>query len=279
MNFEVTSFTNCIATVDLVNANKLAWEKKLEYDVNSDYYDLQSFRNGASTLYEIERAELLDFKDKRLLHFQCYFGLDTMSFLRLGASNVVGLDFSSPAINFARNLASELNLNAEFYVNNILDDEIKEIGKFDIVFCSYGSFCWLPDLQAVAKKAFHYLKPGGVFYVVDFHPLVYATGLMKSPELKYPYDNSIPFCADWTGTYADSTAPIQTKEYYWNHSISEIINTFKKNSFSIEFLNEHLCVPQNWFFNLIKNPKGYYSSKFNNIHHQTPLLFSMLAKK
>src|SRR5271169_24209 len=57
----------------------------------------------------IEEAELWPVDGSRVLHLQCHFGTDSLKFAQRGAT-VVGLDFSAPAIDAARRLATELGL-------------------------------------------------------------------------------------------------------------------------------------------------------------------------
>ena len=42
--------------------------------------------------------------------------------------------------------------------------------RFDIVFTSYGVLHGLPGLQRWGEVIAHYLKPGGIFYIVEDHP-------------------------------------------------------------------------------------------------------------
>ena len=54
-------------------------------------------------------------------------------------------------------------------------------GPFDIVFCSYGVLCWLPDLTRWGEIVAHYLEPGGIFYIAEAHPFIRV----------FPMDNDI----------------------------------------------------------------------------------------
>src|SRR5260370_18625480 len=105
-----------------------------------------------------------------MLHLQCHFGLDTMSWARLGA-NVTGLDFSDQAIAIARSISDERKIPARFLQSNIYDAPSALDEKFDIVFASYGALCWLTDLALWGEIAAHFVKPGGFFYIAEFHPL------------------------------------------------------------------------------------------------------------
>ncbi|MGD8307202.1 MAG: class I SAM-dependent methyltransferase, partial [Ignavibacteria bacterium] len=153
-------------------ANRKAWNNKTPYHLKSTLYDLEGFKKGNTSLKFIELAELGNVINKSMLHLQCHFGQDSLSWQRLGAQ-VTGIDFSEEAINTAKSLNEELNLNAKFICSNIYDLEKHLDEKFDIVFTSYGTIGWLPDLNEWGRLVSHYLKSGGVFYIVEFHTVLW----------------------------------------------------------------------------------------------------------
>lgn len=119
-----------------------------------------------------DRQRLGDVQDKSLLHLQCHFGMDTLSWARLGAK-VTGVDFSEKAIDAAQSLAKEVGLEARFIGANLYDlPDLPDLGheQFDIVIATYGVLSWLPDLDRWAKVVAHFLKPGGTFCLVEIHP-------------------------------------------------------------------------------------------------------------
>ena len=136
-------------------ANKQSWNKRTAVHKDSAFYDLASFKKGKSSLNKIELEELGSVKGKSLLHLQCHFGMDTMSWQREGA-HCVGVDLSDEAIKLAKEINEELKLKTEFICANIYDlkSALKVSptggdleGPFDIVFTSYGTIGWLPDLD------------------------------------------------------------------------------------------------------------------------------------
>ncbi len=107
---------------EFLKANLGLWNEWTEIHETSAFYDLEGFRAGKSSLHSIELDELGDVAGKRLLHLQCHFGLDTLSWARLGAT-VTGVDFSERAIALARSLAAELALPATFVQSTV--DELQ----------------------------------------------------------------------------------------------------------------------------------------------------------
>ena len=137
-------------------------DARVEVHTKSELYNLNGFKNGNTSLQQIELKEVSNVKGKTILHLQCHFGLDTLSWARLGAK-VTGVDFSEEGIKLAKSLSEELHIEAKFICSNIYDIENHINEKFDIVFTSYGTIGWLNDLQEWGRLISKYLKPGGLF--------------------------------------------------------------------------------------------------------------------
>lgn len=160
--------------------NKKLWDARVGIHAKSKLYNLDDFKKGNTSLQQIELNEVGDVKEKTILHLQCHFGLDTLSWARLGAK-VTGVDFSEEGIKLAKSLSDELHIEAKFICSNIYDIENHINEKFDIVFTSYGTIGWLNDLQEWGRLISKHLKPGGFFYIVDFHNIMW----MFDEEYKY----------------------------------------------------------------------------------------------
>jgi SAM-dependent methyltransferase len=240
---------------DFFIANKKAWNKKTPFHFESDFYNVEGVLNGGLSLYNIELNELKDLENKNILHLQCHFGLDSFSFERLG-SNVTGVDFSETSIDLANSIKNQLNSKVNFICANIYDlNKISLDKEYDIIYSSYGALTWLPDLNEWAKLIFKYLKTGGVFYIVDFHPLLICYNNLENKIITNSYFNNDVIFKTHKGTYTNFDADIETKEYTWNHPISEVLNSFIKLGFKIDFFNEYPFVPFNCFPNLVFDEK------------------------
>jgi SAM-dependent methyltransferase len=154
---------------EYLQANQKRWDQLADEHERSAFYDLAGFKAGKDRLRSIELAELGQVSGKSLLHLQCHFGLDTLAWARRGAT-VTGVDFSPKAISLARSLSEELQIPAQFYCTDIYDLPQVLAGEFDIVFTSYGVLHGLPDLARWGEIIAHYLKPGGIFYIVEDYP-------------------------------------------------------------------------------------------------------------
>ena len=92
---------------EFMKQNLEHWNEVTPIHHKSEFYDVKGFKAGKSTLMPLQREELGELSGTTLLHLQCHFGLDTMSWARLGAK-VTGVDFSDKAIRLARSLSKEL---------------------------------------------------------------------------------------------------------------------------------------------------------------------------
>jgi SAM-dependent methyltransferase len=258
------------------DANKELWNKRTLINAGSEFYGLEDFKKGKTSLNFVELEALGDVKGKSFLHLQCHFGMDTLSWARLGAK-VTGVDFSDEAVKLAKKLNEELNLDAEFICSNIYDLKDNLEGKFDIVFASYGVIGWLPDLNKWAGIINHFLKPGGIFYLAEFHPVIWMFD-SELKNLKYSYFNSDdPIKEKIRGTYSDRNAEIELTEYGWNHSLDEVFNSLKNNGLKIESFNEYPFSFYDCFPDMVKGEDNLWRIKgFENI---LPMMYSVKAFK
>jgi len=257
-------------------ANQKAWNKKTEIHIASDLYDVNGFINGKNTLYNIELDEIGIVNEKNVLHLQCHFGLDSLSLSRLGAS-VTGVDFSEVAIKYAKKLSSETSIKATFIEANVYDIADLLSDSYDIVFCSYGSICWLPDLTEWASMISKVLKPGGFLYMIDFHPMLNSFDCLLTNTERCYFNTLEPFERHWQGTYTNYNETIETIEYNWNHSLAEIFQALAINNLTINNFNEYAYLPVNWFPNLVKGSDKLFRVKGHEDKY--PLLFSIKAIK
>ena len=260
---------------DYQSNNRDAWNKRVSAHLTSDFYDVEGWKAGKTSLNDIELELLGEVKDKSILHLQCHFGQDSLSLARMGA-NVVGVDLSDESIAVARKLNEELGLNAEFVESDVLELIGKVDQKFDIVFTSYGTISWLPDLDKWAKIISRYLKPNGKFVFVEFHPVVWMFD-DNFEKIKYNYFNSGAIVETESGTYADKTADITQEYVMWNHGLGEVSSSLLKQGLSIDSLTEYDYAP----YNFIQKMEEFEPGKFRVKHFQNkaPLVYSIIATK
>lgn len=219
--------------------NQARWDELVDVHAASDHYDVEGFRAGAIRVRDYEIEDVGDVTGKSLLHLMCHFGLDTLSWARLGA-RVTGADFSPKAIEKARAIADEVGIDATFVCSDVDSLPDKLDGRFDIVYTSRGVINWLPDIQRWAEVIAHFLEPGGFFYVTEAHPV--AQIFDHTPELKirFPYFfREQPDALVVPGTYAQPDAEIKNLlEFGWSHGMGEIVTALARAGLRIDFLRE-----------------------------------------
>lgn len=260
---------------DYININKQTWNNKVDVHIASEFYNMEAFLNGKSTLNNIELELLGNIKGKKILHLQCHYGQDTMSFSRIGAF-ATGVDLSDKAIEKAREINKSLELDTTFICSDIYDlpNHLEE--KFDFVFTSYGTIGWLPDLDKWAKVVSHFLKPDGKFVMADFHPLVWMFD-NDFKEIYYNYFNTEEIIEEESGTYAEKSANLTNKTITWNHPTSELLNALITNGLKINCFNEFDYSPYNCF----NQTEEFQPNKFRikHLENKIPMVYSLSATK
>ena len=211
-----------------MDANRRSWDARTPTHFGSRFYGVDGFKAGASSLNSLEIEGVGDVDGKSLLHLQCHFGMDTMSWARLGAV-ATGVDFSEEAISRARSLSGELGIDAKFVVSNVYDLPEVLDGRFDVVFTSYGVLTWLPDLERWANVIAHFLEQGGVFYILDAHPfgnVFYDEDDAVDLRPFYPYSTrgTGPLEFPPGSTYTDGPDEEYGPTFEWGHSVGDILN-------------------------------------------------------
>lgn len=261
--------------LDYISINKELWNNKTDYHVNSKFYDNENFINGKSSLNNIELKLLGNINGKSVLHLQCHFGQDTISLTRLGAK-VIGIDLSDKAIDIAKELAIKTNSDVEFICCNIYDLPEHLNQQFDIVYTSYGTIGWLPDLDKWASVVAQFLKRNGQFILVEFHPTLWMFD-DDFVKIEYNYFNDAPIIETETGTYADENAPIKNECVTWNHPISEVVNNLIKNGLQINSVDEFDYSPYDCFKHTIEVAPNKFRIK--HLENKLPMVYSIIAIK
>ncbi len=205
---------------DKIATNRALWDDRVPAHVASDFYDVEGFKAGRSALepFEIEEAGPVDGLD--LVHLQCHFGLDTLSWARLGA-HVTGLDFSEPAVGSARRLASDVGIDADFVASDVYDAVAALGGRtFDVVYTGLGALNWLPDILRWAGVVDALLRPGGFLYLAEFHPF---TDVFSYQDLTVETSYWGDPAGEWShgdGSYVETEDRFAADESWeWNHAL------------------------------------------------------------
>jgi SAM-dependent methyltransferase len=272
---------------DEIADNRKLWDAWTAIHTAGEFYDVQRFRDDPSDIRiePWEREEVGDVAGKSLLHVQCHFGLDTLSWARLGASSVTGVDFSEPAIAFADELAAETNLadRSRFIVSDVYDLPGPLEGEtFDIVYTGRGALGWLPDLAPWARAVAGFVAPAGIFYIHEGHPVMLAVDDDQTEPngfvMAYDYWGGDTLTFPVQGSYADPSAAVDAEvEHGWNHSLGEIVTALASNGLRIELLDEKRLLDWPAPF-LIERDAGRFGFPAEQ-KGIIPLMFSLRARK
>lgn len=259
--------------------NRAHWDELAPVHARA-YREVDLLKRGEPVLDEIELRDVGDVEGKSLLHLQCHIGTDTLAWARRGAV-VTGVDFSSESIAVARQLQGELGLEATFICANIYDLPAVLDQQFDVVYTSRGVLCWLRDLEEWGRIIARFLKPGGIFYIMEAHPFCYTFERDDDGELRltYPYFHS-PEPTVWDdldGDYADGTYIPQHPSYEWQWSLDDIFGALLKAGLQIERFNEYERLFFKLFPGMVEGPARWY--RLPEYAGRLPLLFTLRARR
>jgi len=237
-------------------SNKALWNAKTDIHVQSEFYDNESFLKGRNTLNPFELEYLQDVKGKSILHIQCHFGQDSITLARMGAK-VTATDISNKAIAKGRELNNICGTDVTFVETDTYSINEHITDAFDLVLMTYGVTCWLPDIYRLAEIVNSRLKPGGKMLSVEFHPMLYTFDF-PSKEIRYAYNNVHVYEENIEGTYASMDANLQGKEYFWQHSLEEVITPYLSVGMRLTAFREYYHSPYNTFECMKEVRKGEF---------------------
>lgn len=263
-------------------ANLHWWETTVPVHLASDFYDVEGWLADGQGPRPREAAVLGDVTGLDLVHLQCHFGKDTLSWARVGA-RVTGLDFSPTAIEAARALAGRAGLSdrAEFVCAPV-SEAVSVLGgrSFDVVYVSLGALCWLPDIEVWAGQVAGLLRPGGRLFLHEVHPVSQALA-DDSLTVVYPYfEEPVPYREAEAGTYADPTAVEALPgdpTFTWNHGIGEILGALLRHGLRIDVVDEHDWTSFPRFPWLVRRGSEEYVTPPDRL--RVPLSFTLLATR
>jgi SAM-dependent methyltransferase len=225
-----------------MGVNRRMWDESVPLHVASPSYDVPRFKKGWIPLHPLEVKEVGPVRGQSLLHLQCHFGMDTLSWARLGA-RVTGVDYSPVAVAAAVRLAREVGIDARFLESNVYQASRKLRGHFDVVYTGKGALCWLPDLAKWARTVTHFLKPGGRFFFLEDHPISEVFEARPNSSrlvVKNRYFEREPLRDESPGTYAAPDAKLRNAlSYAWIHPISDVLSSLVSVGLRVDALAEY----------------------------------------
>ncbi|HYA68630.1 MAG TPA: class I SAM-dependent methyltransferase [Acidimicrobiales bacterium] len=257
--------------------NLARWEESAPLHAISEHYDLEAFKAGRDDIRPFEIDELGPVAHRDLVHLQCHLGTDTLSWARRGA-RVVGLDFSPTAVAIATQLSLDCGLPAEFVCADVYD-ACAALGQrcFDVVYTGIGAINWLPDLATWAKVVAGLLRPGGVLYLLEIHPIVMGVQNDGRTIAHDMIDAGYGPTAEVEGTYAVPTARLtNTITFERAYALSEVITAVLDAKLDLELLHEQSYTNAPWPW-AVRGDDGFY--RLPEGWPKYPLTYSLRARK
>lgn len=167
-----------------------------------------------------------------VLHLQCGTGESTAELVELGGL-VTAVDISLAGLDAARERAPSV-----VFIEADVHDLPLELRRhrFDLVYTGGGVLHWLHDLDAWAAGAAAALKPGGIFFLYDQHPVA----------------GCVDYLAHWRGDYFDegvdvavgltqvelTTEPAVEEEHERHWRLGQVVNAVADAGLTIRRLEE-----------------------------------------
>jgi SAM-dependent methyltransferase len=261
------------------------WDERTPIHVASRFYDVGG-KDAESWFAGYEWADLGDLAGRDVVHLQSHLGTETAAFARRGARSVVGLDLSAASVAEARRIAAAQDLTIEYVQANVYDAvEALKGRQFDVVYTGKGALCYLPDLDRWADVVAQLLRPGGLVYVVEFHPLLTSLGLVPGS----PDDRELVLRNDYlagrgareidaTYTYTDGPALTEaTTSYEWAHGLGEVVTALVRAGVSVRRLRESNQIPWPRWPHMAPTGDGFW--QLPDSEPRIPLFYALLGSR
>lgn len=268
-------------TRQMIEANQANWDERTPIHVASRFYGLDGSRAGADWFAPFEWEDMGEVAGLDVVHLQCHLGTETLEFARRGAT-AVGLDFSAASVDAARDLAAQAGLDVS-YVRSDVYSAVDMLGgqRFDLAYTGKGSVVYLPDLRAWAEQVRGILRPGGRFYLVEFHPLLNALGVApgSAEDLTLRFDylpGRGPVKRDATRTYTDGPELRHaTVAYEWMHGVGEVVTALVAAGLQVELVRELPELPWPRWPSMRRVESGWFA--LPESEPRIPLLYAIRA--
>ncbi|MEV5505308.1 class I SAM-dependent methyltransferase [Streptomyces orinoci] len=280
----MTAQEHPMTTEEMLRANAANWDARTPAHIASDFYGLDGSRTAEDWFAPFEWEDLGPLAGRRVLHLQCHLGTETQAFAARGALHTVGLDFSSAAVAEARRLAAEAGRPVEFVLADVHEAQHALDGRqFDIVYTGKGALCYLPDLTRWARIVSELLHPGGLLYLVEFHPLLNSLGPVPRPgeedglTLRHDYlagRGAIRGDSPYTYTDGPPLAGAITS-YEWRHGLGEILTALTGAGLRVDRLRETDLLPWKRFAAMEPSEGGWW--RLPSSQPKIPLMFALRA--
>jgi SAM-dependent methyltransferase len=249
-------------------ANRANWDDRADVHARSTMYDVEGFLVDRTTISRVVRNDLsvlaptlpnAEVRGRSLLHLQCHIGTDTISWARLGAVDVHGLDLSPNSLRHAARIAEADGREVTWVEGDARFAGTLIQRRFDIVVTSTGTIVWLPELSNWARSICDLLEPGAVFLIRDDHPILGSMGFEPwNITADYLSGGGSRIYQD-SSTYTENSAGLvaHALNHQWQHDLSEIVTALLHAGLSIETFAELPYMDWPAFPDLVRCHQGW----------------------
>ena len=271
---------------DYLAVNRANWDERAPAHAASVDYGVERFVADPTHLSAVVRHDvplLGDVGGLTGIHLQCHIGTDTLSLARLGA-RMTGLDLSPASLAEARRLAAAAGPHVDYVEADTYSAPQALRGRtFDLVYTGIGALCWLPDIDRWAAVVDELLAPGGLLFVREGHPMLWAVDDRRTDALAlgYPYfETPEPIDDEEPGTYVETDVDfVHNRAMSWNHGLGETVTALLRRGFELTGLVEHRSVP--WEALPGRMVRDVELDEWSLVEHpeRLPLTYTLQARK
>jgi SAM-dependent methyltransferase len=232
-------------------ATRAAWDEAAERYERWLPEAIERIDSGGSSLFPVEEDLLGDLRGwcRRAIHLQCAGGQDTLSLWNLGATEVVGVDYSPRLLDLARRLTEATGAPATWVLADVLDVPRDLDGTADLVYTGRGSLVWVQDLDGWAATVARLLAPGGRFVLFEGHPIEWLFDVDEDGYwivTDYDYFAGPEASRGWSPEYIDYLSipeAEQSLKFARPWTLGEVITALLGTDLRLERVTEH---PVDW---------------------------------
>jgi len=194
------------------------------------------------------------------------FAQINISVKRAGAARCVGFDISDNAIEQAKELASIAKADVKFIRSDVYEIDESYHNQFNLVYITIGAFGWLPDLPKFLSLVKNLLRDNGQIFIYEMHPVLNIFE-PNTTNINYSYFDFGPHKDEAEPDYIDNKVIIEAPAYWFQHTLSDIINGLITQGFTINHFQEYA-----------KDISGIFK-ELGEQKNLPPMSYSLIARK
>lgn len=272
---------------DAIASNRTNWDQRADVHARSQMYDVEGFLADRAQISDVVERDLAvlaghlpdtGVRGRSLMHLQCHIGTDTVSWARLGAVDIAGVDLSPNSLQYAARIAAADGHHIEWvegdarFASSLIDR------RFDVVVTSAGTIVWLPELANWAQSIHDLLAPDGVFLIRDDHPILAAMDFEPWQITDDYLSGGGTRIYDYDGSYTENSAETitHTTNHEWRHDLGEVVGALLGAGLRIEKFAELPYMDWPAFPSLVPGPQGWTLPPGTP---RIPLNFAVVARR